>query len=294
MPAPPEGFEPEASISSDQSLREMIEEEIRSGRAAPQVMPAVGARVQEVTCKEDYPLEELTDVIEEEPALAGRILRYANSSAYAGLAEITELDQAVTRLGTLMVESIAIAAATKEVYKARNEREAKIMNVLWKHAVDSGEIGRIIARETHPCHPEQAFLTCLLHDIGWVVIVRALGTIEERRRSPIPDGLRDEILDTLHADSGARLLESWSIPDLICEAVMYHHEPEKASRGNPLPFVANLSDAICHKLGAGQAPDENVSLLSLPSAEYLKLDDLQMAVLLVEAEDALSRAGHMD
>jgi HD-like signal output (HDOD) protein len=232
-------------------------------------------------------------VIECEPALAARILRYANSAAYSGLTEITDLHQAVTRLGARMVESIAVAAATRELYEARNDEEAKTMEVLWKHSVAAGEAGRLIAREVHIPKPEEAFMTCLLHDVGCVVILRALGAIEERRGSPIAEGLRKEVLDALHTEFGARLLESWSVPKLIREAVLHHHHPEKAAADQKLPYVVHLADAICDKLGMSQTPDPELSLISLPSAAYLKFDDMRLAVLMVDAEDALRAAARL-
>lgn len=282
------------ALSLDETpLKEQIEEEIKCGRAAPQVMPEIGARVREVTSKEDYALDELTDVIECEPALAARILRYANSAAYSGLTEITDLNQAVSRLGARMVEGIAVAAATKELYKAQNLEEARTMEMLWKHSVAAGEAGRLIARETRLPKPEEAFLTCLLHDVGYVVILRAFGAIEKRRGTPIAAGLRREVLESLHAEFGARLLESWSVPKLIREAVLHHHDPSRVEGDHKLPYIVHLADAICHKLGISQEPDPDLSLITLPSANYLKFDDLRLAVVMVDAEDLLPAAARL-
>jgi HD-like signal output (HDOD) protein len=277
----------------EKPIKEQIEEEIRSGRAAPQVMPEIGARVREVTCRENYALGELTEVIECEPALAGRILRYANSAAYSGLTEITDLHQAVTRLGARIVEGIAVAAATKELYQPRNDEEACMMELLWRHSVAAGEAGRLIAREVRLQKPEEAFLTCLLHDVGWVVILRALGSIEERRGAPIADGLRQEVLNSLHAEFGTHLLESWSVPKSICEAVLHHHHPERVEGDPSLPHIVHLADAICDKLGMSSGPDPEISLISVPSAIRLKFDDLRLAVLMVDAEDALQAAARL-
>jgi HD-like signal output (HDOD) protein len=292
-PPPPS---PEASNLlnlEEKPLKEQIEEEIRTGRAAPQVMPQIGARVREVTCREDYAMSELTSVIECEPALAARILRYANSAAYTGLTEITDLHQAITRLGARMVESIAVAAATKELYQANSKAEARAMESLWKHSVAAGEAGRLIAREIRFPHPEEAFLTCLLHDVGWVVILRALNLIEDRRNAPIADGLREEILETLHADCGAQLLESWSVPEVIREAVRHHHRPEALPGDRLMPHIVHLADAICNKLGVSQEPDPEISLVSLASAAFLKFDDLRLATLMVDAEDAVASAARL-
>lgn len=276
-----------------QSLRDLIEEEIRSGRAVPQVMPQIGTRVRQVTCKDDYTAAELTGVIESEPALAARILRYANSAAYAGLTEISGIQQAVTRLGARMVGSIAVAAATRELYKARNAEEGKAMKLLWKHSVSAGEIGRLIAREVHYVQPEEAFLASLLHDVGWVAIIRALGNIEEQKDEPIGEGLRQEVLDSLHARCGEKLLKAWSVPEVICDAVRFHHEPEKAPAQHDLHHIVHMADSICSKMGVSQEPNESLSLLALPSVSHLKFDDMRIAVLMVEAEDVLQRASRL-
>lgn len=279
--------------TEEKPLKQLIDEEITSGRAAPPVMPQVGLRIREITQKEDYSLTELTDEIERGPALAARVLRYANSSAYAGLMDITNLHQAVTRLGARMVESIAVAAATRELYQANSETERERMEALWKHSVATGETGRIIAQEVGSQRPEDIFLTCLLHDLGRVVILRALTSIEKRFTGSVGEGLRHEILESLHAECGARLLDTWKVPDEICEAVLHHHNPEKTSSGSKLPHVVRLADMICHKLGYSDRPDPDVSLLSLPSSTFLRLDDLRMAALIVNVEEALPRTAYL-
>lgn len=277
----------------EKPLKEQISEEITSGRAVPLVMPETGSRIREVTQKEHFSLEELTRAIEGSQALAARIIRYANSAAYAGLSEITDLHQAVTRLGGVMVESIAVAAATREIYQANCNSEKREMEAIWRHSVAAGETGRVIARELGSDRGEEIFLTCLLHDVGRVVILRALSTIEKRRGAPIGMGLRQEILGSLHAECGAALLEAWKIPNRICDAVRCHHDPEEARIEGDLPFIVNFADKICHKLGLGVEADPELSLLALPSCAELRFDDLRLAALLVEVEDAVSRTTYL-
>jgi putative nucleotidyltransferase with HDIG domain len=272
-------------VSEERPLRELIEEEITSGRAAPQVMPEIAMRVREVTGKENYALRELTKVIEREPSLVARVLHCANSAAYAGLREVTDLHQAVTRLGATMVESVAVAAATRELYQASSREEQQDMQTLWKHSVATAEAGRLLAQEVPSASAEEVFLTCLLHDVGRVVILRALKSIEKKRQVTLGDGVRQEILESLHAECGARLLESWSVPEVIREAVLYHHEPERAPQGRDLAHIVCLANNMCHKLGYSLSPDPSISLLSLPSVSVLKLDDMVLASLLVAMED---------
>jgi hypothetical protein len=50
---------------------------------------------------------------------------------------------------------------------------------------------------------------------------------------------------------------------------------------------------ICHKLGYSDRPDPEISLLSLPSSVFLRLDDLRMAALLVTVEEALPRTAYL-
>jgi putative nucleotidyltransferase with HDIG domain len=283
----------DAPSLEEKPLRSQIDDEITSGRAAPQVMPEIGARVREITQKDNYSLGDLTEAIERGPALAARVLRYANSAAYAGLTDITDLHQAVTRLGARMVESIAVAAATRELYKANSEEEKQQMEAIWKHSVAAGETGRAIARELGSDRPEEVFLTCLLHDVGRVVILRALSAIEQRRGAPVAEGLRREVLDSLHAECGANLLETWAVPARIRDAVLHHHHPERAQMDGGLSHIVHLSDRICHKLGLGVDVDPELSLLALPSTTLLKFDDLRLASLMVKVEDAVSNTSYL-
>ena len=99
------------------SLASRIEAEIRAGRVELPVLPEAAARIREITAR-DGGAREIVAVIEREQSLAAAILRYANSVAYAGLREITDLQQAVTRLGLGTVEQTVLALSAKGAFAA--------------------------------------------------------------------------------------------------------------------------------------------------------------------------------
>ena len=72
------------------------------------VLPKVVKKIQSITRNKDSDLKSLADVVREEPALAARVIQLANS-AYLGFQSSTVfLEVAISRLGSVIVEAVAV------------------------------------------------------------------------------------------------------------------------------------------------------------------------------------------
>jgi len=60
-----------------------------------------------------------------------------------------------------------------------------------------------------------------------------------------------KVLGTDHAEVGAFILNNWSFPKEIVDAVRWHHDPEAADTANPLIDIVHISDVLCLMIGIG-------------------------------------------
>lgn len=56
---------------------------------------------------------------------------------------------------------------------------------------------------------------------------------------------------TDHAEIGARILQNWSFPDNVVNAVRWHHEPDLAPEQNTMTDVVHAANVLCQMIGIG-------------------------------------------
>lgn len=279
----------EAPVAAE-SLAAAIEAEIRRGDVELPVLPEAAARVREIVAREGG-AREIVAVIEREPSLAAAILRYANSIAYAGLREITDLQQAVTRLGLGAVEQTVLALSARNAFAPADRAQERLYRALWHHSIATALTARRLAPRSGAFSSETVFLAGLLHDIGKLVVLRCLATL--RRRDPSRFTFEDsavlEFFDALHCRAGDVLCAAWNLPSEIRDVVRRHHDEGLSGPNEQLVAIVQLANMVTAKLGASLKPDPEASLLDTAGARLLRLDDLKLATLLVDVEDDLAR-----
>ncbi|MFN0242185.1 MAG: HDOD domain-containing protein [Planctomycetota bacterium] len=229
-------------------LRERLLERVRCGRIELPLLNASATQVVSVCSESSCDAKRLADILQRDPALAGHVLRVANSAAYAPREPIVSLQQAISRLGFDVMCDIALAVAVKgKIFDAKGfEGE---LRVLWIHSATAGVWAKEVARMRRKS-VEGAFLSGLLHDVGKPVVLQA--SLELFREAGVPphEAAIHTWMDEFHADVGAQLLCRWSMPDWMQTAVRWHHEPEQAPRdvadATDVAATACLADLLAH------------------------------------------------
>ena len=270
--------------ASPVSLAARLEREIREGRVELPVLPQAAIEVQELIAKNSG-LPQIVRAIEREPTVAAALVKYANAAVYAGLREVTDLQQAVARLGLDQVRQTVVSLSAKAAFKADNPAQAKYYATIWKHSLTTAVAARRLA-EFVSVPKETAFPAGLLHDIGRVCVLRGITTL--RKRDPkgfvLPDNTIGEFTDALHCPIAEVLCNAWNIPAELSEAIKRHHDTNLTEK-DTLAAVVQVADLMAVKIGASLHPEPNLKLVERPAFAALQLDDVKVAMLLVELED---------
>ncbi|MEC4674320.1 MAG: HDOD domain-containing protein [Nitrospirota bacterium] len=254
---------------------------IESGQLRLPLLPQVANQVLMLTSDPDADVTKLAALFQQDQALATQMLKIANSPAYMPRTPIVSLQQAVAWLGMKLLSDLALTVSVQNgVFRVRGYE--KQVGELWRHALASGLFAKEIARQCRQ-NVESAFLSGLLHTIGKPVVLEAIIDIQESMSLSLEWEQIDGLLHTHHAQVGSLVTESWGLPDLIKDAILYYDHYQDSTKSQKVAMITCLADYCALALLTAQGWDEP-SLTQLPVIQDLNL----------YAEDITSLMGHED
>ncbi|MGE0592893.1 MAG: HDOD domain-containing protein [Vicinamibacterales bacterium] len=264
-----------------------VERQIKEGRLTLPVMPAVALEVQRLI-EAEAGIPAIAAAIGRDPSIAAAVVKYANSAMYAGLREVTDIQQAVMRLGLLPVQQAVTALSARSLFERAAPAHAEFYKRIWRHSLTTALAARRLASRVRIA-PDTAFLAGLLHDLGKVVVLQSAAGLQGRAPAgfAIDDATVLEFVEALHCPVGDMLFETWKIPSDLRDVLRRHHDPSLSGVGDMLVAVVQMADLLAAKVGASLHPDPELSLVDCPAAALLRLDDVKLASLLVDLEDDL-------
>jgi HD-like signal output (HDOD) protein len=183
------------------------------------LLPQVASQVIALASQPDVDASKLSALIHRDPALAGQILRIANSAAYAPRMPIVSLQQAVARLGLRVISEIAFAASLQSgVFKVPGH-EADLQK-LWRHALASGTWGKEVAR-VRRTNVESAFLCGLLHGVGKPALLQLAVDVANRLKITLHRDWLPGLYQQHQRKVGKRLAEVWALPGAVAAAIVH-------------------------------------------------------------------------
>jgi HD-like signal output (HDOD) protein len=198
-------------------------------------LPQSAQRVIELSGDPNVRLDQVTEAIAVDPALAAEVLRISNSAAYGRTRAISDLGQAVMTIGLHELHQMATAMAMLAAFQTESELARKIHD----QAVLSGSIARLLAKEL-TTDASAAFLCGLLCEIGAMacLAVDTDGYIALWNRVVAGEARRPLETERYGATTrhvGARLLDRNQLPEPLHHAVGM--EDDDVANAETLPRV---------------------------------------------------------
>ncbi|HWA76115.1 MAG TPA: HDOD domain-containing protein [Polyangiaceae bacterium] len=238
--------------------------------------PLVLSRALLMLQNPDESRQRVAAVLEQDPALASRLLRVANSALYAPTRPCGTVMEAVVRLGNRNVADMVAGIAVFGMFSDVQGLGLRVRD----HCAGVAAIARILAVEWRHAGAENVFLAGLMHDIGRLLMMQA-GEPRYEQMDPelleTPDRvhlLERELTGYDHAILGAHVITDWRLPPDVARAVAWHHQPGRAfAAGGDLGLVValiRLADRIDAQAGRGLVPEPEFlrSLAEDESAQY--------------------------
>ena len=269
----------------DKALRHELITTFNDPSYRPPPLPSVAFQLVDLTHRDDTRIQGVVRLLEQDPVLAGIVIRLVSSPVYAGRSPVTSLQQAVVRVGLNTLRSVVFEATLRRgIFDIPDYRE--IAEQVGRHSTTTAYIARLIC-EACRIDPEAGFLCGLLHDVGFSALLLCLSKAEESLRPDLSKLWLN--IDGLHEQASKMVTRLWRLPLEIVDVVGNHHHPERcpSTDGTKLTAAVCLADALTARFGANIAgmqsahgefaPADKQSDESLITArKVLQLDDDQM------------------
>jgi len=128
---------------------------------------------------------------------------------------------------------------------------------LWEHSLGAAIVSGTISRTLGLSEPEEISTAALLHDIGKVVLDQFMARVQPLfyrillARGEDSSILEQKIFGIDHNLAGLHLAESWKLPEVIKDVILFHHNPDKAMKNKDLVHLVYVADAIAQKFLPG-------------------------------------------
>jgi HD-like signal output (HDOD) protein len=227
---------PIRALAPAEFLKELSAELARGDIQLPS-FPDVAQRVQSALEDSRTTSAKVGRVIGIDAALAVRVLQLANSAFLNPSSKpITDLQQAVNRLGHQLIRCTAVSFALQQMTKSVDAVLRPQLHELWRQGALVASMAHVLARETGAANPDEALVAGLMHNIGSLyIVVRAhehgavLGT----------DDAAIQQLNRGHPRIAGAILSHWKFAPAIVSAV-------SNQSGSDLPTVESgrLTDVL--------------------------------------------------
>jgi len=215
-------------------------------------------------------------------ALTAFILKIANSALYGLRSEVSTVSYAINLMGFNTTRSILMSYLARQCFQSRGSKV--IQQVLWKHSLASAVFGRLLAEKCARVNGEEAFIACLLHDIGKGVLLMnrpaeleeiiALHSAEESAKKQLE--IEYSRLGYSHVELGFLLMKKWRFAESIIESEVFHHSSQEYTGDNLMIPLVSLANKLSNRneYCFFQVHDEifEISHLGISEEELVKIE----------------------
>lgn len=240
------------------------------------VLPEVVKDIQEVINLPSSGIDQLAAVIEKDAVISVRLIYVSNSALYRGTEKILTVKQAIPRIGAKETQSIVATIANKSLYEVKDKLFRKLMEKLWKHSLASAFAAKAISEELRLGESEKYYFMGLIHDIGKVLILKALGDAHQKNESLD----FDEMLagaKAVHTSFGSAILRKWGFSDDYSRICLLHSGAKFKNSTDSEILITNLAGNIAKKAGFSVTSDpDDINIATLDSRILLSIEPPQI------------------
>ncbi len=205
--------------------------------------------------RDDFRIPDLVQLVQSDPAIAGRLLYFSNAAAFGHSRPIVSLSRAIVALGSFRVRDLVIGLS---VMHGHSSGQCKGFDYegFWGHSLATGIACQELAHFAQ-ISSEEIFTVGLLARVGELALAslfpddyaEILIAAQDRRLKIAT--LEHERFGMDRYELAASLLNEWGLPEVLIQAAYHHENPDGAgfadgSRVQTLTHSLSFASALAH------------------------------------------------
>jgi HD-like signal output (HDOD) protein/prolyl-tRNA editing enzyme YbaK/EbsC (Cys-tRNA(Pro) deacylase) len=242
----------------------------------------------------DATIDDITGVVETDPALAAQVVSWAASPYYGSAGKIRSVEDAIVRvLGFDLVINLALGLALGKTLALPKDHPQQA-TPYWQQSIYTAAIIEGLTRAMPRAErPESGltYLAGLLHNFGYLLLAHVFPphfSLICRQIEVNPhlhhSFVEQHLLGITREQIGSWLMRNWDMPEELVIALRFQHDPHYAGEHHKYANLVCLAVRLLRKEGIGSGPLESIpdELLERLKLSREKAQDVVKKVL--EAE----------
>jgi len=239
--------------------------------------------------------DDVVELINLDSSLTAQIIRMSNSAFYAGGGSISDLSQAVNRLGFKEIYRTVTVICAKSFVGSSVESYQIEAEERWFNSVATGLAMELLADKLNILDTSTAYTLGLLHDIGKLAMNQLHGESYNEVLKRIEGG-RESLpraeMDAFgydHAELGSALLREWDFAEEMIEPIRYQYEPHKSEEFKTFTGMLHLSHWIVAGIGGNPGKNAWAFFLDEGVLETLGINQEDVMTLMLDAREDMKQ-----
>lgn len=216
----------------------------------------------------DATVDDITGVVETDPALAAQVVSWAASPYYAAPGKIRSVEDAIVRvLGFDLVINLALGLALGKSLSLPKDQPQEA-TPYWQQAIYTAAVieglNRAIPR-TQRAEAGICYLAGLLHNFGYLVLAHVFPphfSLICRHLEVNPhlthSQVEQHLLGITREQIGAWLMRHWGMPEELSTALRFQHDPDYNGEHASYANLVCLATQLLRNRGIGPGPSSEI------------------------------------
>jgi HD-like signal output (HDOD) protein/prolyl-tRNA editing enzyme YbaK/EbsC (Cys-tRNA(Pro) deacylase) len=232
-------------------------------------LPETAQKIIKLRVDPDATVDDITGVVETDPALAAQVVSWAASPYYAAPGKIRSVEDAIVRvLGFDLVINLALGLALGKTLSLPKDQPQQA-TPYWQQAIYTAAVieglTRAIPRAQRP-EAGLTYLAGLLHNFGYLVLAHVFPphfSLICRHMEVNPhlshSYIEQHLLGISREQIGAWLMRYWDMPEELASALRFQHDAEYSGAHSVYPNLVCLSVSLLRNRGIGAGPHSEIA-----------------------------------
>ncbi|CAD5106271.1 aminoacyl-tRNA deacylase and HDOD domain-containing protein [Zestomonas carbonaria] len=231
-------------------------------------LPETAQRIVKLRVDPNATIDDITGVVETDPALAAQVVSWAASPYYAAPGKIRSVEDAIVRvLGFDLVINLALGLALGKTLSLPKDQPQQA-TPYWQQAIYTAAVIEGLTRAMpRAVRPEGGltYLAGLLHSFGYLVLAHVFPPhfslicrhLEANPHLP-HSYVEQHLLGITREQIGAWLMRHWDMPEELADALRFQHDPDYRGDNAAYANLVCLAVRLLASRGIGVDPQDEI------------------------------------